>query len=191
MLITERHGSWVVLGTVVTDVEIEASAPRGQGCGSCRLCIDACPTDAIVADGVLDARRCLSYWTQAPHAVPEDYRSALGPRVYGCDICQDVCPWNRGVERRRQDGGLPEDAVPAVSLVAWLEQDGQTLVDELDRLYVPRNEARWLRRNALVALGNTGSLEQHELVAGYTRGEDAMLAETAEWALARLEERAG
>ena len=101
MLITREHGSWVVLGTLVTDVEIEATPPLDLDCGRCRLCIDACPTGALDEPGVLDANRCLSYWTQAPAPVPEEYREELGASVYGCDICQDVCPWNRGIEKRR------------------------------------------------------------------------------------------
>ena len=103
MLITRRHGSWVVLGTLVTDVEIEASPPLDLDCGDCRLCIDACPTDALEEPGTLDATRCLSYWTQSPASIPEQYREPLGEMVYGCDICQEVCPWNRGVEKRRAD----------------------------------------------------------------------------------------
>ena len=101
MLITRRHGSWVVLGTLVTTAELEATPRLDAGCGSCTLCIDACPTDALEEEGVLDATRCLSYWTQSADPFPEEYREALGDRVYGCDICQDVCPWNRGVEKRR------------------------------------------------------------------------------------------
>src|SRR5207237_2329692 len=108
LLITRRHGSWVVLGTLVSDVEVEAAEPLATDCGSCRLCIDACPTGALDEPGVLDATRCLSYWTQAPAAIPEAYRTELDAQVYGCDICQDVCPWNRGIETRRR-GVLPPD----------------------------------------------------------------------------------
>jgi epoxyqueuosine reductase len=188
MLITRTHGSWVVLGTLVTDAEIDASPPLELDCGSCSLCIDACPTDALDEPGVLDATRCLSYWTQAAAPVPEAYREKLGAQVYGCDICQDVCPWNRGVEKRRQDEDLG-DATPNVSLVEWLERDGDELVAELDRLYVPRNEPRWLRRNALVALGNVGTTAEAPVARRYAEGDDEMLAETAEWALARIEAR--
>ena len=106
MAITRRFGSWVVLGTLVTDVEIESNEPLALDCGSCRLCIDACPTGALDEPGVLDATKCLSYWTQAPAAIPEPYRAELGDSVYGCDICQDVCPWNRGVEKRRAGSSL-------------------------------------------------------------------------------------
>ena len=101
LLITRRFGSWVVLGTLVTDVEIEPTPPLDADCGSCRLCIDACPTGALDEPGTLDATRCLSYWTQSPDEIPEEFRAPLEDRVYGCDICQDVCPWNRGVEKRR------------------------------------------------------------------------------------------
>jgi epoxyqueuosine reductase len=187
MLITRRHGSWVVLGTLVTDVELEPTAPLATDCGECRLCIDACPTGALDEPGTLDATRCLSYWTQAPAPIPAEYRPALGAQVYGCDICQDVCPWNRGVERRRRNE--PEQD-GHVDLVAWLEQDGAALVSEYDRLYVPRNDARWLRRNAIVALGNGGDDEHVALLERYAEGDDELLAEHASWALERVRQSA-
>jgi epoxyqueuosine reductase len=183
MLITRRHGSWVVLGTLVTDVELEPTPALDTDCGDCRICIDACPTGALDEPGVLDSTRCLSYWTQAPAAIPEPYRAALGAQVYGCDICQDVCPWNRGVAKRRDTD--PDDPAGHVDLVGWLEADGDTLVDDYDRLYVPRNEPRWLRRNAIVALGNGGGGEHRELLERYTHGDDELLAEHARWALDR------
>jgi epoxyqueuosine reductase len=189
MVLTRKHGSWVVLGTLVTSAELEPTRRLDPGCGSCTRCIDACPTGALDEPGVLDATRCLSYWTQAPEPVPEPYRAELGAQVYGCDICQDVCPWNRGVERRR--AGLEPDAAAHVDLVAWLEADGRQLVDELDRLYVPRNDPRFLRRNALVALGNVGRDEPRTRAAArrYAEGDDELLAEHARWALTRLEAR--
>jgi epoxyqueuosine reductase len=189
MLITRRHGSWVVLGTLVTDVELEPTAPLDADCGSCRLCVDACPTGALDEPGTLDANRCLSYWTQAPAPIPEKYRAELGAQVYGCDICQDVCPWNRGVEKRRRDRA--DDAAGHVDLVAWLEADGRELVEAYDRLYVPHNDPRWLRRNALVALGNTGDERQAPVLARYAEDDDELLAEHARWALGRIRERAG
>jgi epoxyqueuosine reductase len=179
MLITRRHGSWVVLGTLVSDRDLEPTPPLETDCGDCRLCIDACPTGALDEPGTLDATKCLSYWTQAPAPIPEAYRSALGAQVYGCDICQDVCPWNRGVQRRR----AANDATSAghVDLVTWLESD--TLVRDYERLYVPRNDVKFLRRNALVALGNVGSPEHIPLLE--ERSDD----EHARWALGRVRER--
>jgi epoxyqueuosine reductase len=188
MLITRRHGSWVVLGTLVSDVELDPTAPLDADCGSCRLCIDACPTGALDDPGTLDATKCLSYWTQAPAAIPEAYRAALGSQVYGCDICQDVCPWNRGAEKRRS--GLDESSAGHVDLVEWLEADGRDLVGRFDRLYVPRNDPRWLQRNALVALGNTGTAEHAPVLERLAAGGDELLAEHAAWALARVRGRA-
>ena len=190
MLITRSHGSWVVLGTLVSDVEIERSAPVPAGCGSCTLCIDACPTDALGDPGVLDANRCLSYWTQAPTGIPEEHREALGVQVYGCDICQDVCPWNRGVEKRRSAEPLPAGAEPAVSLVDWLESDDDELAERYDRLYFPRNDARYLKRNALVAAGNAGGRALADAVDRYAEGDDELLADHARWAARRLGESA-
>jgi len=186
LLITRRHGSWVVLGTLVTDVEIEPSAPLSLDCGSCRLCVDACPTGALDDPGVLDSTRCLSYWSQAPAPIPEEYREPLGTQVYGCDICQDVCPWNRGVEKRRAAEPLPADAEPHVSLVDWLEAGEDELAERYDRLYVPRNDGRYLRRNALVAAGNTCDPSLAPAVARWAGDEDPLIREHAEWALARL-----
>jgi epoxyqueuosine reductase len=186
LLITRRHGSWVVLGTLVTTAEVEPTPPLALDCGSCRLCIDACPTGALDEPGVLDANRCLSYWTQAPAAIPEDYRAELGAQVYGCDICQDVCPWNRGIEKRRAGTAPVGEATPHVSLVEWLEADGEELVARFDRLYVPRNDPRWLRRNALVAAGNAGDEELRPALERHAAGEDELLREHATWALARL-----
>jgi epoxyqueuosine reductase len=189
LLITRRHGSWVVLGTLVTDAALESTPPLDAGCGSCTRCIDACPTGALDEPGVLDATRCLSYWTQAPEPIPDGYREELGDMVYGCDICQDVCPWNRGVEKRRAGREPPVDAQPTVSLVDWLERDADELRRAFSRLYVPRNDGRYLRRNALVALGNTGADEHRPLLERYAAGDDELLREHADWALARLDER--
>jgi len=189
LLITQRHGSWVVLGTLVTDAELEPTSPLDLDCGACRLCVDACPTGALDEPGTLDATRCLSYWTQAAAPIPDEYRAHLDAQVYGCDICQDVCPWNRGVEKRRRHAPLPESAEPHVSLVDWLRADAGELAQRYDRLYVPRNDARWLRRNALVAAGNTGGAAERAAVEKYAEHEDDLLREHAAWALARLEAR--
>jgi len=186
MLITRRHGSWVVLGTLVTDIELEPTPPLGLDCGECTLCIDACPTDALATAGTLDATRCLSYWSQAPAPVPLEYREELGAQVYGCDICQDVCPWNRGIEKRRDAAQAGE---AHVSLVEWLSLDADELSRRYDRLYVPRNDGRWLRRNALIAAGNVGGAAERDAVAAFADDEDELLREHARWALEQLEAR--
>jgi len=186
LLITRRHGSWVVLGTVVTTAEIEAGAPLGLDCGSCTRCIDACPTGALDEPGVLDSTKCLSYWSQAPGPVPDAYREHMGAHVYGCDICQDVCPWNRGAEKRRADSPLPSGAEPLVSLVDWLESEDDDLTSRYDRLYFPRNDPRYLRRNALIAAGNSGEAALIAAVERWSESDDDLLREHAQWALERL-----
>jgi epoxyqueuosine reductase len=183
MLITRRFGSWVVLGTLVTTAALEPTPPLDADCGSCRLCIDACPTNALDEPGVLDATRCLSYWTQSSSPAPEDVREALGDRVYGCDICQDVCPWNRGVEKRRAGDSGTRSVEPHVSLVDWLTAGNDELAARYDRLFVPHNDPRYLRRNALVAVGNGAG--DAELAEPYAESDDLLLREHAEWALRR------
>jgi epoxyqueuosine reductase len=153
-----------VLGVLISDVELQPTnatpdQPAWDACGECRACIDACPTDAIVAGGVLDARACLSYLSQSrldelPHA------EAFGDRVYGCDICQDVCPWNRGAERRAS--GLEPDAADAAfpPLAEWLSADPDQLAERYRRLYIPDNDGRHLQRNARLALANLSSASE-------------------------------
>ena len=186
LLITRHHGSWVVLGTVVTTAEIERSSPLALDCGSCTRCIDACPTGALDEPGILDSTKCLSYWSQAPAPVPVEYRGAMGSYVYGCDICQDVCPWNRGTEKRRSGAALPEDAEPIVSLLEWLEAEDDDLRRRYDRLYFPRNDPRYLRRNALIAAGNSGEAALVPAIERWNESDDELLSEHADWALERL-----
>jgi epoxyqueuosine reductase len=148
-------GSLVVLGSVLTDAPIElAEAPVvADGCSSCTKCLDGCPTGAIVAPGVIDARRCLAWLVQDEGMFPLEYRAALGDRVYGCDECQDVCPPNQIRQRRPSDAGA-EGAW--VELLDLLEADDSEILDRYGRWYIPRRDPDYLRRNALLALANVG-----------------------------------
>ena len=189
LLITRRHGSWVVLGTLVTDVELDPTPRLDADCGDCRLCIDACPTGALDEPGTLDSTRCLSYWTQATAAPPVEYREHLEAQVYGCDICQDVCPWNRGIQKRRAGEALPVDATPHVSLVEWLRSDPDELRRRFARLYVPRNDGRRLRLNALVAAGNVGGGAERDAVTPFLEDPDESTRDVAAWALTQMAKR--
>ena len=176
MLITREHGSWVVLGTLVTDVAIDATAPLDLDCGRCTLCIDACPTGLSTSPE--SSTRTAASRTGRRHLTRCQRTTARSRRsVYGCDICQDVCPWNRGVEKRRAEDELPDDTVPNVALVDWLTGSGTDLVEEFDRLYVPRNDPRWLQRNALYALANTGDSDSLALLEPY-RASDTRFSPT-------------
>ena len=183
MAIVPGEGSFVALGAIVTDAELEpAEELVPPGCGSCTLCLDACPTGALIEPGVLDATRCLSTTTQARGPMPDEHAAALEDRVYGCDICQDVCPWNSGPARRRAE--LPEDPGAWVSLAEWLELPGEQLLERHAHLYVPERDPRFLRRNALVALGN-GPAEFRELALPYADDPDPLLRDAARRALTR------
>jgi epoxyqueuosine reductase len=181
-LLIPGQGSFFVLGSVVTDADLPADRPVDDGCGSCRRCLDGCPTGAIVAPGVIDARRCLAWVAQRPGPIEVPLRAPFGTRVYGCDDCQDVCPPNLRAERR-QEGG---EAVPAtVDLIWLLEADDDEVLDACGRWYIHHRDPRWLRRNALVALGNHPSPTEAGLAVlrGYAHGSDELLAEHARWAL--------
>jgi epoxyqueuosine reductase len=184
IVITRRHGSWVVLGTIITSAPLTPTEPMRPGCGSCTACIDACPTDAIIDGGhVLDTTRCISYWAQSRHTIPTDIREQMADMVYGCDICQDACPWNASVPKRASDA---EPLPFGVNLVDWLQASDDQLRGDYERFYVPRRDPRYLRRNALIALGNTGSELDAALAAPYLTDDDAMLREHAAWALRRI-----
>jgi epoxyqueuosine reductase len=194
------RGSWFVLGGLLTDAPLVGTdpAPVADGCGSCRRCLDGCPTQAIVAPGVVDARRCLSWLLQAPGIFPLEHRVALGDRIYGCDDCQEVCPPNRRDDRNeRPDAGLAARA--RVDLLAMLRDPDEVLLERHGRWYIADRQPRWLRRNALVVLGNepaaradqpaadaTVVAEVRGLLARYLAGDDAMLVAHAVWAARRL-----
>lgn len=148
-------GSLVVLGSVLTDAPIEhtPASTMEDGCRACTKCLEGCPTDAFVAPGVLDARRCLAWLLQTDGVFPVEYRVALGDRLYGCDDCQDVCPPNQ-IRRRRPSGAGDDGAW--VSVLEALESDDDALMARLGRWYVPDRDPAYLRRNLLVVLGNIG-----------------------------------
>lgn len=187
------NGSWFVLGSVITTAELEPSTPVPDQCGPCRRCLDGCPTGAIVAPGVVDARRCLAWLVQADGDFPLEFREALGDRIYGCDDCQEVCPPNRLAESDRTragtDDGDLEDGIPWVDLVELLESDDDELMAHYGSWYIPRRQPRYVRRNALIALGNSGrgtDPEVIDIVNRYRSDSDPMLVRHADWAASRL-----
>jgi epoxyqueuosine reductase len=179
------EGSWFVLGAIVTDAPLPTAEPVADECGPCSRCMDSCPTGAIVAPGVVDARRCLAWLVQADGSFPVEFRSSLGDRIYGCDDCQEVCPPNRRV----QAPNAPEGAAAWVSLVELLNLTDTELLERFGVWYIPKREPRYLRRNALIALGNSGDPDDGEVTAvlrSYLDDSDPMLVEHAEWAAREL-----
>ena len=187
-LLLPGKGSWYVLGTVVTDAPLTPSTPVAPGCGTCTRCLGACPTGAIVAPGVVDARRCLAWLVQAPGAFPREHRAALGDRMYGCDDCQEVCPPNLAADRAGPAPAGPEDR-PMVDVAPFLDDDDTAVLAAAGRWYVPRRDARYLRRNALIVLGNAGDPQDPRVIALLRRSlddGDPLVRGHAVWAAARL-----
>ncbi len=191
-LLHPEHGSWFFLGAVVTDLELAPDSPRADLCGSCTACLDACPTGAFPAPYVLDATRCISYLTiELKGAIPEPQRAGLSRHVFGCDICQDVCPWNR---RRRRRGGAafePRPGTVAPELAELAALDGAAFAARFRRSPIKRAKRRGLLRNVAVALGNTGDLRHRPLLERLAQDDDPLVREHAAWALRRLARRDG
>ena len=180
------RGSWFVLGSVVTDAPLTPSTPLNDGCGTCRQCLDGCPTGAILDNGVIDARRCLAWLVQAPGPIPREFREALGGRLYGCDDCQEVCPVGR--PERTTDG--KEDLRADVESSDVLDATDDELLERFGRWYIAERDPRYLRRNALVALGNTGSGTDPNVVRRMRRAlddPDPLIRSHAVWAAGRLD----
>jgi epoxyqueuosine reductase len=186
-LLLPGRGSWYVLGTIITDAALTTSAPAAGGCGRCTRCLPACPTGAIVAPGVVDARRCLAWLLQAPGVFPAEFRAALGDRIYGCDDCQEVCPPNRAAAATAPD--IPDEGRATVDVVALLDDDDDAVLRAAGRWYVPERRARYLRRNALVVLGNRADPADERAMGAVRhclRHPDPLVRAHAVWAAARL-----
>ena len=191
LLLDRRGGSLFFLGEIFTDLLLPTDRPVSDHCGTCQACIDICPTGAIVAPYVLDARRCISYLTIEHHgSIPEEFRVAIGNRVYGCDDCQLVCPWNK-FAKMTNDADFKVrnrlDNVELVSLFAWTEQDFMTRLagSAIHRI----GYERWLR-NLAVGLGNTPTTPAI-IAALQSRRDDAssLVREHVAWAIAEHEKR--
>ncbi len=189
-LLHPEHGSWFFLGEAVTDLDLAPDAPRSDMCGTCTACIEACPTDALRAPYVLDATRCISYLTiELKGGIPEHQREGVGRHVFGCDICQDVCPWNR--KRKRQGGQAFEPRPGTVSpdLTELASLDEAAFRERFRLSPLKRTKRRGLLRNVAVALGNAGNASQRPVLERLVQDGDPVVREHARWALERCDRR--
>jgi epoxyqueuosine reductase len=202
LLIDRALGSYFFLGVVITDLALPGDPEEPDHCGSCRACLDACPTAAFPEPYVLDASRCLSYTTiELRGAVPEALRRAQGDWVFGCDICQEVCPWNGRAERRAEAASAasaslrsrlaPRPALEAATLAWLLDLDEDAWRAATRRTALRRAKHRGLLRNALVAAGNRADPMHRAAVARHAASGDPLIAEHARWALERIDAATG
>ena len=193
-LIHERKGSWMLLGEVLTSLDLQPDDPAPFRCGTCTRCIDACPTAAIVPLGAdagpshaLDATRCISYWTiELRGPVDEENRAEIGRHVFGCDICQDVCPWNRWdrIETTSAEEYQPRNAEP--DLIEWANLSEEEYQARFAESPIERTRYAGFLRNVCTAMGNARSAEFREPLERLARHEDATVREHALWALAQV-----
>ena len=186
-IINQKAGSWLFLGVILTSVELEPDLPAADRCGSCTRCIDACPTDALLAPYQLDSNRCISYLTiEKRGEIPQDLRSGMGQQVFGCDICQDVCPWNRKAPptTATELGPRPELVNPALEWLAQINPEEVRRV--LKGSPIRRAKRSGLRRNAVIAMGNSKNRGFLPVLEKLTKDEDEVVADSAEWATKML-----
>jgi len=188
-IINQKIGSWLFLGVIVTSLELAPDLPAPDRCGTCTRCIDACPTHAFVEPHQLDSNKCIAYLTiEKRGPIPEEFREAIGPHVFGCDICQDVCPWNRKAPATDKPEFQPREGLVNPALVWLAEISEEEFREKFRGSPIKRTKRSGLRRNALIAIGNSGDRSLPPVAARACDDSDPVISEAAQWAKARLEQ---
>ena len=186
-ILNQKLGSWLFLGVILTSLELEADLPAPDRCGRCTRCLDACPTHAFTAPGRLDARLCISYLTiEKRGGIPDDLRSGMGCHAFGCDICQDVCPWNRKAPVTAMAEFQPREGLvnPALDWLAEMQPEQFRTVFRESPIW--RTKLSGLRRNAVIAMGNSGNIKFLPTLERLSDDPDSIIASHARWALSKL-----
>ncbi|MBA3666678.1 MAG: tRNA epoxyqueuosine(34) reductase QueG [Sphingomonas sp.] len=187
-LLNREHGSWLFLGVIYTTLDLEPDEPASDHCGSCTRCIAACPTQAIIAPGQINARRCISYLT-IEHAgpIPYEFREAIGNRIYGCDDCLAVCPWNRFASQAQVNMAFtPRAELAAPALADLLALDDAGFRELFSGSPIKRIGVARMTRNCLIAAGNSGEPALAGAVERHLASDDPVVADAARWAADRL-----
>ena len=188
MLIDKRLGSFFFLGALLLDVPLPADAPfETAHCGTCTACLDACPTDAFVAPGYLDSRKCISYLTiELRGPIPAEFRPQMGDWIYGCDVCQDVCPWNRKAPETAETAFAPRTDLESPDLLELLRLTPQAFREHFRGTAITRTKRRGLLRNVAIALGNKGDIRAVPALAAALQDEEPLVRGAAAWALGQI-----
>jgi epoxyqueuosine reductase len=191
-ILTPQVGSFLLLGAVLTTLPLAPDAPMQRDCGRCRLCLDACPTGALPEPFVLDANKCISYLTiEHKDAIPHDLRGQMGDLLFGCDICQDVCPWNRAQRPPGWSEFAGPDGAGAPSLISLLAMDDTAFRERYRKSPLWRTKRRGLARNAAVALGNVGAARDLPALAAALADPEPLVRGHAAWAIGKIGAAAG
>lgn len=186
-IINQKVGSWLFLGVILTSLELTPDVPAPDRCGTCTRCIEACPTDAILAPYQLDSNRCISYLTiEKRGSIPEEHRAGIGRHVFGCDICQDVCPWNRKAPATSAPEFSAREGLVNPALDWLAEMSAEEFRETFRGSPIRRAKRSGLRRNAVIAMGNSGDRRFLPLLEALVLEEDEAVADTAHWAIERL-----
>ncbi len=186
-VINQKMGSWLFLGVILTSLELAPDIPSADRCGSCTRCIDACPTQAITAPYQLDAGRCISYLTiEKRGSIPEQLREGLGNHVFGCDICQDVCPWNRKAPVTAATEFQPREGLVNPALEWLAAMDEEEFRTTFRGSPIRRTKRQGLRRNTALAMGNSGETKFLGHLQTMSHDADPVVAEAAAWAAEKL-----
>ena len=186
-IINQKLGSWVFLGVILTSLDLDPGLPAPDRCGSCTRCVDACPTDALIGPYQLDSNKCIAYLTiEKRGALPEDLRAGIGRHIFGCDICQDVCPWNRKAPATRAEEFQPRPELVNPALDWLAEMSAEDFRSVFRGSPVRRTKRAGVRRNAVIAMGNSGDRKFLPVLKKLAEDEDEILGESAAWALQKL-----
>ena len=186
-IINQKIGSWLFLGVIVTSIELAPDLPAPDRCGTCTRCIDACPTGAFIGPHTLDSNKCIAYLTiEKRGQIPQEFREAIGHHVFGCDICQDVCPWNRKALATDKPEFQPREGLvnPALAWLAEISDD--EFRDKFRGSPIKRTKRSGLRRNALIAIGNSRDRNLLPVVERACDDTDPAISDAAQWAVKQL-----
>jgi epoxyqueuosine reductase len=186
-ILNQKMGSWLFLGVILTSIELTPDLPAPDRCGTCTRCIDACPTEALIAPYQLDSNRCISYLTiEKRGSIPEDLREGMGRHVFGCDICQDVCPWNRKAPATTLPEFQPREGLVNPALEWLAELTAEEFREKFRGSPIRRAKRTGLRKNAVVAMANSGDRRFVPLLEKLAADEDPAVAEHAKWAAKKI-----